>query len=331
MDESAPITWLINQINTIVSSGAAATASTIATTISPLVSVCFGIYIMLITINYLRGAETEPVLDFGMRCAGFAVIIGLGLNASNYVSMVVPIVTGLGGDLSNAVSGGTVSAGTLDQLALHYLQIIDDGFEAASGLVDFASIGAKILVSLKAIIIMLGLVPFLVVATLFIIIANVGSLLVSMVGPLFFGFLLFPATRQYFSAWVNTALSYALIPMFVAVIATISVGLSAQMLSNGGTLNEASFKMVFLAAIGNLILLFLLKQVSALASSLTAGGINASMPGSIGTLANSIRSGAMGSVKEAKSFASAYRGGRDLAARARSSISNRFNSIRKAG
>lgn len=321
MNESAPITWLVDKINEIVSSGASSAAGAISTSITPLVSVCFGIYILLITINYMRGAETEPVLDFGMRCASFAIIVGLGLNASNYSSMIIPIVTGLGGDLANAISGGTVSAGTLDQLALFYLKIIGDGFEVASASSGLDSIGIWINVFTKAAIIMLGLIPFLVGATLVIIIANVGSVLVAMVGPIFFGCLLFPATRQYFSAWVNTAFSYALIPVFVAVIATLSVGISKEMLSDGGSLVKAEFATVFLAAIGNLILLFLLKQVAALASSLSAGGINAGMAGGIGSAARAIGQSARGTAKEVKQM---YQAGRAI----KNLMNNRNNEIK---
>lgn len=331
MDESAPITWLIGEINKIVSSGAGATASAIATAVTPLAAVGFGIYIILICINYMRGAETEPVIDFGVRCAGFAVIIGLGLNAANYTSTVIPIVTGVGSDLASAVSGGSASAGTLDQLALHYFKILDDGYESANSPVFPFNIGPLALYMLKAVFILVGLIPFLVAATLCIIIADVGSVLVAMVGPLFFAFLIFPATRQYFSSWLNTALSYALIPVFVAVIATISVGLSKTMLSGSGSLDDVSLKAVFLASMGNLTLLFLLKQVSSLASSLSAGGINASMPGSIGTLASAIKSSAKGSAKDIKSMAAGYRAAKAGAGGARNWAANKFNSIRKAG
>ncbi len=96
MNQRQITTRLIGEINKIVSSGADAAASAIATTVTPLASICFGIYILLICLNYMRGAETEPVIDFGLRCAGFAVIIGLGLNAANYTSMVIPVVTGVG-------------------------------------------------------------------------------------------------------------------------------------------------------------------------------------------------------------------------------------------
>ena len=75
---------------------------------------------------------------------------------------------------------------------------------------------------------------------------------------------------------------------------------------------------------GNLTLLFLLKQVSSLASSLSAGGINASMTGSIGTLASAIKASAKGSAKDIKAMQA---GGQAVGRWA----ANKFNSIRKAG
>lgn len=330
MDDSAPITWLVGQIDTIVSTGAGAAAGAIANTITPLVSIFFSIYIMLVTINYLRGAESEPVMDFGLRMAAWAIIIGIGLNATNYANTVIPMVTGLGGDLANAITGGTVTAGALDQLALHYLDILSTGYDAANAPVFPFNIGPLILYFFKACLIILGLVPFLVAATIMVIIANVGSVMVAMVGPIFFGFLLFPATRQYFSAWLNTALSYALIPIFVAVVSLLSVGLSEAMLSSGGgTLNDTSLKGVFLASMGNLVLLFLLKQVASLASSLSAGGINAGMPGGLGSLARGISGfgGHRGRQFIAAGKAGAWMGRRTLDAFQRM----RGNSIRKVG
>lgn len=327
MDESAPITWLIDEINKIVSSGADAAASAIATTVTPLASICFGIYILLICLNYMRGAETEPVIDFGIRCAGFAVIIGLGLNAANYTSMVIPVVTGVGSDLASAISGGRANAGTLDQLALHYFKILEEGYDLANKPIFPGNVGPLLIYFLKAVFILVGLIPFLVAATMCLIVADVGSVMVAMVGPLYFAFLIFPATRQYFSSWLNTAFSYALMPIFVAVIATISVGLSKQMFSANGTLNDISFKAVFLASMGNLTLLFLLKQVGAMASSLSAGGINVSMPGSANTLRNAAQAARLGAKGIQQGGRTAINAGKAAGRWAE----NKFNSIRKAG
>lgn len=334
MDDSAPITWLIGQIDSIVSGGASSTASAIATAVTPLASVCFGIYIILICINYMRGAETEPVIDFGMRIAGFAVIISLGLNAATYTSTVIPIVTGLGSDLASAVSKGSATAGTLDQLALHYLKILDEGYESANAPVFPFNVGPLVLYTFKAILILVGLIPFLVAATVTLIIANVGTVLVACVGPLFFAFLIFPATRQYFSAWVNTAISFSLIPIFVAVIAVISIQLSTKMFSSdgGATLDDVSLKAVFLASLGNLVLIYLLKMVGSLASSLSAGGINVGMPGGIGSFARAMRQSGVGSAREIGAAYRGYQAGKSMTNRLSSRFGNRNNSIeRKPG
>lgn len=306
MDYGAPITWLINEINQIVSTGASSAASGVASAVTPLVASCFGIYIILITMNYMRGAESEPVLDFFTRIAGFAVVIGMGLNASTYTSMVVPIVTGLGSDLANAVTGGNVNATVLDQLANHYFKILEEGYDKANSPIFPMNIGPLLLYAFKAVLLLVGLIPFLVAAAMCLIVADVGSVLVAMLGPLYFGCLLFPATRQYFSAWVNTAFSYALIPVLVAVISTVSVGLSKKMLETGGNLSDTSLHVVFFAALGNLILIFLIRQVASMASSLSAGGINAAVPGGLGSAAMAIRSGTYGAMRDIKTLNKGY-------------------------
>jgi type IV secretion system protein VirB6 len=329
MNEQAPISWLIAQITNVIGTQAQSGASGIAGAITPAVAVCFGIYVILITLNYLRGAESEPVMDFALRMAAWAVIIGIGLNADAYANTVIPIVTGLGNDLASAASGSGPDQNALDTLALTYLNIVQAGIAAASG------VGDNILVILKAIVVMLGLVPFLVAATVAIVVAIVGSVIVAMVGPLFFAFLLFPATRQYFSAWINTALSYALIPLLVAAVAGLSVGISALLLpppGSGGTLVNVPFLTVFLAAIGNLVLLFVLRQVSALASSLSAGGINAAMPGgglmsAARVVRDAGRAGATLATGAGKGLVGLAKG----AYIARALLANRSNSIRKAG
>ena len=332
MDEAAPITWLINQINVIVNAGAASTASAIAGVITPIVSACFGIYVLLTTINYMRGAESEPVIDFMLKMAAWSLVIGFGLNADNYNTQIAPIVTGLGTDLSNAVGGGVATAGTLDQLALFYLNIISGGMKAAEEIGGLSGLSAEVMVALKSGIILIGLIPFLLAATLAIIVANVGSQIIAMVGPLFFAFLLFPATRQYFSAWLNSALSYAFVPLIIAVVASISIGISNAMLTPAGQdLSNATFKDVFLAAIGNLLLLFLLKTVAGLASSLSSGGINAQMPGSVGTLAQGIHRGVGGTRRELRAAKNDAQALGNLAASAGRGLANRFNSVRKAG
>ena len=117
-----------------------------------------------------------------------------------------------------------------------------------------------------------------------------------------FSFLLFPATRQYFSSWVNGMLSYALVPLFVAVIASMAVTLSKSMLSDSGSLNDTTLSGVCLASLGNFCLLLLLRVVSNLASSLSAGGINVGTPGGVGSAGAGVSQALTGSARELKAL-----------------------------
>lgn len=291
MNESAPITWLISEINAIVSAGASSTAGAIAGIISPLAAAGFGIYIILMMVNYARGAESEPVWDFFLKMAAFSIVIGLGLNAGNYTSHILPIVTETGNDLAAAVSGSVPTSNSLDELARHYIKIIEEGSTAAAEEDGMLGISSTIMYYFKSAIVVIGLVPFLVAAAIIIVVANVGSTIVAMVGPIFFAALLFPATRQYFSAWLNTAISYALVPLFVAVVASASVEMSKKMLSVGaGGLNDTTLKMVILASIGNLALILLLNKVGQIASALSAGGVAVGGGSGIGSMARGIAS-----------------------------------------
>lgn len=308
MDNSAPITWLIDAIHTIVSGGAASAASAITNYIAPLVATLFGIYVLLITINYMRGGESEPVWDFGLRMASWSLVIGMGLSASTYTSTVIPIVSGIGPDLASAISGGTAGANALDQLALYYISVLNDGYTSANSFTFPFNVGPMFLYFLKAVLVIIGLVPFLVAATLTLIISDVGLVILAMVGPIFFSFLLFPATRQYFSAWLNSVVSYSLLPLFVAVISVLSVNLSQEMLQN---LSDSTFTQVFFASIGNLTLVILVRYVAALASSLSAGGIHIGHVGGIGGASSFIRGFGTGTAREIRGGYRSWQSGRD--------------------
>jgi len=121
------------------------------------------------------------------------------------------MVTGIGGDLANAITNGSANAGSLDTLALHYLKILSKGWEHAASVSSWHAIGAWAMYGAKAILIFLGLVPFLVGAIIALVLADVGAQITALLGPIYFAFLLFPPTRQYFSAWLNCVFSFTLL------------------------------------------------------------------------------------------------------------------------
>lgn len=282
--EFTPVKMVMDKIDQALGDTAITVSAKISKTIMPAVGFCFGIYVLLIVVNMMRGNSSELVWDVWMRCVGFAVIIGIGLNMGNYANYVIPMVTSLGDDLAAAITGGSSSASSLDKLAQHYILIIEedyiriDNLGWTSGTDKFIQ---PMLWGIKSLIILIGLVPFLVLAAAAIIVAKVGSVIVAALGPIFFACLIFPATRQYFSAWVNTAVSYALLPIGIAIVVMFSINISTEIFNDAGkdAYQKMTFVTVFMASIVNLLLCVLIKTVQGLASSLSAGGIN---PGAAG-------------------------------------------------
>jgi type IV secretion system protein VirB6 len=215
---------------------------------------------------------------------GFSVVIGIGLNQSNYASYIVPIVTGTGGDLAGVIPGADGVA-DLDRMLQFYGTIIQKAMEETAHL---ETILEFLMVLLKSAIVLVGLMPFIVLASVTLAIAECGIHIIAMVGPLFFGALLFPATRQYFSAWLNSALSYALLPLMVSTVSLISVGISKEALSEDGTLQNATLSSVITASVINWILVYLVKEAKSLASSLSSGGISSTTGNSTGDKAQDL-------------------------------------------
>lgn len=65
--------------------------------ISPIIIACFGLYLLLIAMSYIKGGA-EPIdlgVDLIYRFIAWAVILGVAINAGTYTSIVVAIVTEL--------------------------------------------------------------------------------------------------------------------------------------------------------------------------------------------------------------------------------------------
>lgn len=299
-DLLTPVTWLTTEINAAVGGALVGVIRKLIDVITPLFLSAFGLYNLLLTINYMRGAEQKPLMDYFFKLLSWSLIIGIGFNYQTYTEVVMPIVTGptgFGDVLANVFSGGSSSVHTFDLMFRNYVAMINTGFTSAvedSKWYDMltGALAMKIIsVSLKAVILLVGVMTFEVIAVSFMLTANIAAQIVAVLGPIFFGFLLFPATRQYFSAWVNTLFSYALIPALIALVAVMASGVSNSILgiTDAGvdqpiTLADASLFRVILAAFANGVFIFMLKQVASIASSLSAGGINAGMGNAMGGL-----------------------------------------------
>ncbi|CAE6902221.1 type IV secretion system protein [Paraburkholderia domus] len=124
-----------NVLNTI-STG----SSNIIALISPLMATCFSIYVLLILWTYWQGRNDEPINDFLMRMATWALILTCGMNIQFYSEYVVPFFNGFGEQMAGALTNGSNPVSGLDNLLNAYINAAQAIYAQASGLKVIAAI-----------------------------------------------------------------------------------------------------------------------------------------------------------------------------------------------
>jgi type IV secretion system protein VirB6 len=181
--------------------------------ITPLMSVCFSIYVLLILWTYWQGRNDEPINDFLMRMASWAFILTCGMNIQFYSDYIVPFFNGLGEQLAGALTNGGNPVSGLDDLLSAYINAAQNIYSQASGLKVIAAIW------IIALMVIFG-APFMAIAIAYIILAKFALGILLALGPLFISAALFPPTRRFFENWVGQCMNYVfLVTLFAAACA----------------------------------------------------------------------------------------------------------------
>lgn len=88
---------------------------------------------------------------------------------------------------------------------------------------SFNSLFNVLFAILQNVFIWIGAIIFMVIATSFLLIAKVLLVILAALGPVFFMFAIFPATRQFFNNWVGQVLSNSALYLLVSIMATIFI------------------------------------------------------------------------------------------------------------
>jgi type IV secretion system protein VirB6 len=196
--------------------------------ISPLMAVCFSIYVMLILWTYWQGRNDEPINDFLMRMASWALVLTCGMNIQFYSNYVVPFINGLGEQISGALTGGTNTVSGLDNLLSAYINAAQTIYSQASG---FQTIAAIAIIGL---LVILGS-PFMAIAAAYILLAKFALGLLLALGPLFISLALFPPTRRFFENWAGQCMNYVFLVSLFAAAGAIECAFATTMIPNATT------------------------------------------------------------------------------------------------
>ena len=243
--------------------------------VTPLFVACFSFYVLLIIWDYYNSSLDVLAVDFLKKCCGWMLIIGLSLAPSTYMKLA-HIIYRMPDEIAGIFAGGyKVDASAMDaswKLLMDLLDTISKLHEKY----QWYDIGVHF-----GIVIKIGLVITICGALVvglsfaFYMVAKVSLALVLMIGPVFLGCLLFPATRQYAINWIGQCLNHILTcTMFVLLVKVQMAAFdkAINMALNGSAFDYVSAEILPpLFLLQTIIFLVVVFNIPSIASALTGG------------------------------------------------------------
>lgn len=207
----------------------------------PIAWVLLGICMLLWCYMIIEGKVAMPITDWMLKFVGFMVV--LYIMGNGYLTWVAKPIFNLPSDLTTALSStATSSPNLLGQLNEKIVDLVSAMFTAGTRLVQDLAIGAAVSLFFMGVLVIVAAYLLLAIALFAIIFSKLGLSLVLAVGPFFILALVLPQTRNYFFAWLNTALYFVFYHVFTALFIFMFIGiinsyvgkLNAQLGSTGG-------------------------------------------------------------------------------------------------
>lgn len=315
---------LFNSLST-ATDGVGDGISGVLSVIMPAVQSVFIVYMMFVVWSYWQNAASieSSAIDLVKRITMLSIVIGLGMNYSTYSSTVYPVVTGFGDGLAQSWGGAETTGSQLDAIVTKVAQItdtnaldaetsldvapadevatgsedgiIDSMMGAVSGMTDavisntIGKLGNSFASFFQNSIIWVAAAIFLVVACAYLLVAQVMLILLASIGPIFFAFAIFPATRQFFTNWVGSVLNYGFLFLFMTISAEIFITYIDFSL-DALTAEIATGEILQSTTIINLLAMFVIFAVMLLqVPSTTSGLFGGLSAGGFSNLASAIR------------------------------------------
>ena len=257
---------IFEKIDTTLINVLGSKASAIIGLVSPIVVICFAIYVMLVLMSYQKdnASWSGSAIDMIKRIAAWGVIISCSMNVSFYMGTVVPMINGIPVELSNLLTSESSSGNVnnVDSIISYYITVIQEMWAKASGIQ--ASIAAAFNILL---LIILG-IPVVVMMAAYLLLAKLFLAILIAIGPLFLCLALFPVTRQYATLWIGQVVNFMLLGVLMNVTAVVMINILL-----GLQVDPLTASLVDILAYGVIALLFfiVILRIPDLASALSGG------------------------------------------------------------
>lgn len=187
--------------------------------IAPVFQIGFGIYILLVAFDYYKRGFDENVVDLGKRMIGWLLIIAFAFNSSQYQKLA-NIVWMLPENLSGLLGTSTYTASALDTQSNNILKMMENIFAYASSL-DMLQVSDKLMLYIGGTVAVILAYLFFLITFAYYLIAKLSLAMVIVIGPMFIGSMLFPATRQWGMNWIGQILNYSVTVVFYVILGAL--------------------------------------------------------------------------------------------------------------
>ena len=187
--------------------------------IAPVFQIGFGIYILLIAFDYYKRGFDENVVDLGKRMFGWLLIIAFAFNSSQYQKLA-NIMWMLPENLSGLLGTSTYTASALDTQSNNILKMMENIFAYAASL-DMLQVSDKLMLYIGGTVAVILAYLFFLITFAYYLIAKLSLAMVIVIGPLFIGSMLFPATRQWGMNWIGQILNYSVTVVFYVILGAL--------------------------------------------------------------------------------------------------------------
>ena len=187
--------------------------------IAPVFQIGFGIYILLVAFDYYKRGFDENVVDLGKRMFGWLLIIAFAFNSSQYQKLA-NIMWMLPENLSGLLGTSTYTASALDTQSNNILKMMENIFAYASSL-DMLQVSDKLMLYIGGTVAVILAYLFFLITFAYYLIAKLSLAMVIVIGPMFIGSMLFPATRQWGMNWIGQILNYSVTVVFYVILGAL--------------------------------------------------------------------------------------------------------------
>ncbi|WP_390241205.1 type IV secretion system protein [Vibrio sp. R78045] len=265
---------LFQFIDTAVVSNITNMVGIFATTITPLLGACVGLYIVYVAYEIILDTQKVIYTEVIKTIGSLSICTFVALNTAWFMAHVVPAVLYAGDDIANALLGTDSASGGSSLQEMYEVMIDSIGgiySQIDVSVTDGASIGHAVLSWILILLTILGFVPFLGVSVAYLLVAKIMVSYLLIIAPLFIMFAFFPSCRSFFQAWTGQCFNYVLLSiMYPLAFTTFLQVLDFTVFAQNINLETTLMTVVIFFA-----LIMLATQIPAFCSTLSGGiGIN---------------------------------------------------------